>query len=86
MDGFKSSDRVVVLGATNRINDLDSALLRPGRFDVHVHVPVPDLETRKDLIRLALCFEFVSSNKSRFFFCLLLLTFLCCFSIEPVKL
>lgn len=38
MDGFRQNEGVVVLGATNRRDDLDKALLRPGRFDVEVNV------------------------------------------------
>lgn len=38
MDGFSKTEGVIVLGATNRKSDLDSALLRPGRFDVEVLV------------------------------------------------
>jgi cell division protease FtsH len=46
MDGFESSQGVVVMGATNRPDDLDEALLRPGRFDRKVHVPYPDRKGR----------------------------------------
>jgi cell division protease FtsH len=46
MDGFESSQGIVVMGATNRPDDLDEALLRPGRFDRKVHVPYPDRKGR----------------------------------------
>jgi len=46
MDGFESSQGVVVVAATNRPGDLDAALLRPGRFDRQVHVPYPDIKGR----------------------------------------
>lgn len=49
MDGFSQNEGVIVMGATNRANDLDRALLRPGRFDVQVTVPVPDYKGRKEL-------------------------------------
>lgn len=49
MDGFSQSEGVIVIGATNRASDLDKALLRPGRFDVQVTVPVPDYKGRKEL-------------------------------------
>lgn len=54
MDGFRQNEGVVVLGATNRRDDLDKALLRPGRFDVEVQVPVPDLNGRKEIFELYL--------------------------------
>ncbi len=41
---------MIVLGATNRRDDLDKALLRPGRFDVEVQVPVPDFAGRKEIL------------------------------------
>lgn len=53
MDGFNTNDGVIVIGATNRVKDLDPALLRPGRFDVQVQVPYPDLEGRKEIIQYA---------------------------------
>ncbi|XP_046664258.1 ATP-dependent zinc metalloprotease YME1L-like [Homalodisca vitripennis] len=54
MDGFRNSGGIVVLGATNRREDLDRALLRPGRFDVEVTVLVPDFTGRKELIEFYL--------------------------------
>lgn len=50
MDGFQQNEGVIVLGATNRREDLDQALLRPGRFDVEVVVPTPDYTGRKEII------------------------------------
>ncbi|CAL8109420.1 unnamed protein product [Orchesella dallaii] len=50
MDGFRQNEGVIVLGATNRREDLDRALLRPGRFDVEVPVPAPDFVGRKDIL------------------------------------
>ena len=52
MDGFESSDGVVIIAATNRPDVLDSALLRPGRFDRQVVVPVPDLKGREAILRV----------------------------------
>ncbi|RWS27526.1 ATP-dependent zinc metalloprotease YME1-like protein [Leptotrombidium deliense] len=54
MDGFRQNEGVVVLGATNRRDDLDKALLRPGRFDVEVQVPVPDVQGRVEILKLYL--------------------------------
>lgn len=54
MDGFLQNEGVIVLGATNRRNDLDKALLRPGRFDVEVMVPIPDFLGRQQIIELYL--------------------------------
>lgn len=49
MDGFHRNEGIIVIAATNRVDDLDKALLRPGRFDVRVQVPKPDLAGRKDI-------------------------------------
>lgn len=53
MSGFENSGTIVI-AATNRIDTLDSALLRPGRFDRQIEVMLPDKEARKDIIRLYL--------------------------------
>ena len=50
MDGFKSKANVVVIAATNRPQDLDVALLRPGRFDWKIHFPYPDRSDREDIL------------------------------------
>ena len=50
MDGFEASEGVIVLAATNRIDVLDSALTRPGRFDRRVHVNRPDVKGREAIL------------------------------------
>jgi cell division protease FtsH len=52
MDGFDSSTNVIVIGATNRIDVLDKALLRPGRFDRRVVVQAPDREGRRLILEV----------------------------------
>jgi cell division protease FtsH len=52
MDGFTASDGVIVLGATNRVDVLDPALTRPGRFDRHVNVPRPDVKGRLSILEV----------------------------------
>jgi cell division protease FtsH len=52
MDGFESDATVIVLGATNRQEVLDAALLRPGRFDRRVTVPPPDLDGRRSILEV----------------------------------
>lgn len=54
MDGFSSSDHVVVLAGTNRPDVLDPALLRPGRFDRHISIDKPDMEGRKSIFMVYL--------------------------------
>ena len=54
MDGFNSNSGVIVMGATNRPETLDSALLRPGRFDRHVLVDRPDVGGRQQIIEVHL--------------------------------
>lgn len=51
MDGFETSEGIVVVAATNRPEDLDEALLRPGRFDRKVHVPYPDMKGRRAILQ-----------------------------------
>ena len=53
LDGFEGADQVVVMGASNRIQDLDPALLRPGRFDRQMLVPPPDLAGREAILARA---------------------------------
>jgi cell division protease FtsH len=52
LDGFGPADKVVVMGASNRLQDLDPALLRPGRFDRQVLVGEPDLAAREAILRV----------------------------------
>lgn len=52
MDGFKPRDHVFVMGATNFVDNLDSAALRPGRFDKIINVPIPDTSGRKEIFDL----------------------------------
>ena len=52
MDGFERDTRVIVLAATNRPDILDRALLRPGRFDRHVILDLPDLADREDILKI----------------------------------
>lgn len=54
MSGFKESEGIVVIAATNRLDTLDEALLRPGRFDRQVEVGYPDLKAREAIIKLYL--------------------------------
>src|SRR5580693_5218848 len=52
MDGFDTAEGVVMIAATNRPDILDPALLRPGRFDRQIVVPLPDLEERKPILQV----------------------------------
>jgi cell division protease FtsH len=52
MDGFANNTGIIVLGATNRVDMLDPALLRPGRFDRQVYIELPDLTGRKQILDL----------------------------------
>src|SRR5919197_838937 len=52
LDGFEGAEQVVVMGASNRIQDLDQALLRPGRFDRQMLVPPPDLKGRTAILKV----------------------------------
>jgi cell division protease FtsH len=52
MDGFEISDEVILVAATNRLDTLDSALLRPGRFDRQVLVPLPDVVGREHILKV----------------------------------
>ncbi len=52
MDGFEGNDGVIVIAATNRPDVLDPALLRPGRFDRQVNVPLPDIRGREQILKV----------------------------------
>jgi cell division protease FtsH len=52
MDGFDTSDQVIVIAATNRDDILDPALTRPGRFDRRVYVPMPDVKGRLEILKV----------------------------------
>ena len=52
MDGFNSEELVFVVGTTNFVEMLDPALLRPGRFEFHLHIPYPDKDDRRAILRI----------------------------------
>lgn len=52
MDGFEDNNGVIIIGATNFMESLDEALLRPGRFDKHITVPLPDVGGRKEILEM----------------------------------
>ena len=52
MDGFEGNSGVIVMAATNRVDILDPALLRPGRFDRQVYVGLPDIQGRKEVLQV----------------------------------
>ena len=54
MDGLEDLEKVILLAATNRPDMLDPALLRSGRFGKHIEIPMPDLETRKEIFKIHL--------------------------------
>ena len=62
MDGFESNEGVILISATNRPDILDHALLRPGRFDRQVVVPVPDLKGREGILKVHLREKLVADD------------------------
>ena len=52
MDGFHREEMVFVVGTTNFVEIFDPALLRPGRFEFHLHIPYPDADARREIIRI----------------------------------
>lgn len=52
MDGFSSNEGIIVLAATNRVDILDPAIMRPGRFDRKVHVGKPDVGAREEILKV----------------------------------
>ncbi|MFO7985912.1 MAG: ATP-dependent zinc metalloprotease FtsH [Desulfatiglandaceae bacterium] len=62
MDGFESNEGVILISATNRPDVLDPALLRPGRFDRQVVIPVPDLKGREGILKVHLQKKLVAED------------------------
>ena len=54
MDGFEDNQAIIIIAATNRPDVLDPALLRPGRFDRQVVVPLPDIRGREQILKVHL--------------------------------
>lgn len=52
MDGFEKEDKIIILAATNRADILDPALLRPGRFDRHIYIGIPDVKAREEILKV----------------------------------
>jgi len=52
MDGFAGNEGIIIIAATNRPDILDPALLRPGRFDRQVHVGLPDVKAREEILKI----------------------------------
>jgi cell division protease FtsH len=52
MDGFRKEEMVFVVGTTNFVESIDPALLRPGRFEFHLHIPYPDAEDRRAILEV----------------------------------
>lgn len=52
MDGLDSKPGVIVIGATNRIEAIDPALRRAGRFDKELYFPLPGIDARKEIIQV----------------------------------
>ena len=52
MDGFENNDGVIVMAATNRVDVLDPALLRPGRFDRQIYIHMPDVKGREEIMKV----------------------------------
>src|SRR5262249_31026039 len=52
MDGFRGEELVFVVGTTNFVESLDPALLRPGRFEYHLHIPYPEADDRREILRI----------------------------------
>lgn len=64
MDGFESNSNIIVIAATNRKDVLDPALLRPGRFDRIIYVPLPDKKSREEILKIYMKTKQVEENIS----------------------
>lgn len=70
MDGFETNDNIIVIAATNHIEILDTALIRPGRFDRNIFVPMPDVFAREKILEVharnkSFCEDVVFSEVAR---------------------
>ena len=65
MDGFSTDESVIVLAATNRVDILDSAVLRPGRFDRQVEITLPTIKDRMEIFKVHLKKIKLNAEKSR---------------------
>ena len=65
MDGFTTSENVIILAATNRADILDAALLRPGRFDRQVEISLPNIDERQAIYKVHLKKIKLSIEKTR---------------------
>lgn len=63
LDGFDTRGDVKVIMATNRIDSLDPALIRPGRIDRKIEFPLPDVKTKRHIFRYDLLFYFAQTSK-----------------------
>lgn len=52
IDGISERNNVLIIGLTNRKDLIDPALLRPGRFEVHIEIPVPSAEGREEILNI----------------------------------
>src|SRR5699024_3472022 len=52
MDGFSTNEGIIMIAATNRPDILDKALLRPGRFDRTIHIGIPDIREREEILKI----------------------------------
>ena len=62
MDGFSDDECIIVIGATNRLDSLDDALLRSGRFDTKIYIGLPDLKAREEIFKVHSTHKPVSTN------------------------
>lgn len=62
MDGFSTNQNVIVIAATNHMDVLDPAIIRPGRFDRHVFIPMPDVIAREKILRIHARDKKISDN------------------------
>ncbi|MDD9911769.1 MAG: AAA family ATPase [Alphaproteobacteria bacterium] len=63
MDGFEGNHGIIVIAATNRVEDLDPALRRPGRFDRVIEVPLPDLRGRAEVLKVTVASRNIPLSK-----------------------